>query len=149
MKITSLKFEGTSEEFKAVAHMFEGSPPKSEEGPEEEIKVDAKDAIRKMIERRTLPNGQRQLYLALIDGPMEYNDFLEKMKRTPRQMTGVIGALGKRVNATEEVHKAGLPGDSTLVLRSYQENGKKYISLTDEVLEVIKEPEIYSLISYD
>lgn len=150
MKLESMRFEGTPEEFKAVAHLFE-DPTSKEEGKklEEVTEMEKKDAIRTMITRRKLPNGQRELYLALMDGPLEYDELLAKTSRSPEQMRGLIGALGKRVNATGEVHEAGLVGDSTLVLNTYLESGKKYIGLTDEVLEVLKEPEVYKLLPYD
>lgn len=149
MKVKSLQFEGTPEEFKAVAYMFDGSHTETERESDEIVTINAKDAIRTMITRRPLPNGQRELYLALINGPLEYDEFTRKMGRTPQQMRGLMGALGKRVNATEEVHQAGLPCDSTLVVKTFQKNDKKYVSLTDDVLEVIKEPDIYKSIPFN
>ncbi len=53
-------------------------------------------------------------------------------------MAGVLGALGRRINNTQEIHQAKLPGNVLAVLKYEQEGGKTYYSLTPHALEALR-----------
>ncbi len=136
-------FEGTDEEFKSISHLFSGSSifikEKSlHEDMDKVVKIEPVAAIRKMLTRRPIPNGQLSVYKALSKDKVEYNEFLKGVRKTTGQIAGVFGALGRRINKTEEIHKAGLLGNTRDVLKWDYENGKYYLSLTPNALEALK-----------
>jgi hypothetical protein len=138
-----IQFEGSREEFQAVAHLFEGSPAPEQAsdrgtGEAEQPTLDPVTAIRRMIARREVPYGQHVIYRALADGRQEYDEFLRRAERDARRMSGTLGALGRRINETPEIHQAGLPGDTSAVLKYETEGEIRYISLTPEALEALR-----------
>lgn len=141
MKI--VMFEGTTEEFEAVAHLFGKLSPSSEESANgHEPTIEPQKAIRNMLSRIDIPNGQLAVYKALVNGRLEYNELLAKTGRVSREMSGVLGALGRRINGTEAIHKAGLPGNTSAVLVREKEGGKEYFSLTPDALEALRAEEV-------
>lgn len=141
MKVT--RFEGTPEEFKVVAHLFGDSPlpdknGSSDENMREVPDIEPQEAIRCMLTRLSSSDGQIAVYKALANGKLEYNEFLKRTGRVAGVMAGVLGALGRRVNNTKEIHQAGLPGNASAVLKWEKEGGKEYISLTPHALEALK-----------
>jgi len=141
MKVT--KFEGTAEEFKAAAHLFCDSQPTEQSDslvkkPSDVPSVEPQEAIRRMLTRLPISNGQMAVYKALSTGRLEYNDFLRCTERTAGTMAGVLGALGRRINNTEEIHQAGLPGNTKAILKWEDEGGKGYYSLTPHAIEALK-----------
>jgi hypothetical protein len=133
MKITI--FDGTPEEFKLVANVIGNNsiaPSVNENGS-----VSIKEAYRAVLKRALIHNGQRNMYNVLANGELHWNEYNKLMKRTPQQIRGVHGALGKRINQTPEIHKAGLPGNLNAVLDWNIE--EKTIGLKPEFLEVLKE----------
>jgi len=141
-----IKFEGTPEEFKAVAYIFgESSTPgglalnggemkKGANG-----KIEPKEAIRAMLKRRHVSDGQKAVYKALADGELSYSDFLTRTGRTASELAGVLGALGRRINQTKEIHKAGLEGNVKAVINYRHDGEDLYLSLTPEAEEVLRE----------
>jgi hypothetical protein len=138
MKVT--RFEGTPEEFRAVADVLFPNTAWTEEGKQSDAKpvVQPKEAIRSMLMRRPISDGQMAVYKALSAGRLEYPDFLLQTGRTAQEMAGVLGALGKRINMTEQIHQAGLPGNTSAVLTWEVESGKEFICLKALALEVLK-----------
>jgi hypothetical protein len=136
-----IQFDGTPEEFKAVAHLFSkgelvnGSRSPSGTAPT----IDPKSAIKKVLSRRPISEGQRALYEALADGPVEYQELLRKTGREASVMAGVLGALGRRVSNTKEIRLAGLPENSEAILH-WEYDGESYVySLRDYALEALVE----------
>lgn len=138
-------FEGTPEEFKAVAYLF-GETIAPEEpttnGKEGTRTVEPQKAIRVMLKRRPIPEGQKAVYRALANGEVSYAEFLKRTGRTGAQMAGVMGALGGRINHTKEIHQAGLPGSVGAVIIYRREDEGFYLSLTPDAEQVLKEEKI-------
>lgn len=138
MKI--IKFEGAVEEFKAVAHLFGDMPPSElvVEGSEVEPNMKPQDAIRCMLTRIPISDGQMAVYKALSSGRVEYNELLRQTGRTSGTMAGVLGALGRRINTTKEIHLAGLKGSTEAILNWEIEGDKGYYSLTPQAIEALR-----------
>lgn len=67
-------------------------------------------AVRRMLRRRRVPDGQRALYRALYDAGdkwMTLSELADAMDRSPAQLAGVLGALGNRINQTEGLEDQG------------------------------------------
>ncbi len=72
------------------------------------------DAVRRMLTRRPVPDGQRVLYRALYqagDQGLSRSDLAVAMNRSKLQLSGVLGALGRRINRTE-----GLEGKEGILI---------------------------------
>lgn len=137
MKFRVVEFEGTPEEFEVVkSHLGESTPGEGEDSTSEPI--DPVEAIRRMLTRRSISNGQRAVYEALSEGRLAYNDLLERTGRTGPQMAGLLGALGSRINSTPEIHRAGLPGTVEAVLEYEKVDGERHLSLTPHAQEALE-----------
>lgn len=141
MKMQKLVFDGTPEEFKAVAFLF-GEGPFAEEsieataGGKEAPAVEPVEALRQMLTRPPMiSESQLAVFKALEAGKVEWSEFLRRTGHTARQMAGVLGAIGKRANGTKEIHNAKLPGNTRAVYEWHTEKGKEYLSLTSHALE--------------
>ena len=140
MKVTII--EGTPQELKALMPtLFSDSSVIQQEAEQEPI-LEPKEAYRAMLTRIDIQQGQLDLYRVLSKGELEYNDYLGKMKRTRQEIAGVHGALGKRINNTKEIHQAGLPGNTSAIMDWRKENGKEYLKLNQEFIEVLEEEKI-------
>jgi len=137
-------FDGTAEEFNEVAQSLSDATTASDiskgdmASGKDEV-VEPKEAIRKMLKRISISNGQRAVYRALSEGEMKYEDLLKKIGKTSGELAGVLGALGRRINNTKEIHQAGVPGSVTAVLHYRKENDELYLSLTKDAEQVLKE----------
>jgi len=68
------------------------------------------DDIRRVLTRRRLPNGQLALYNALYSAGehgLSSSDLAVAMNRSRDQISGVLGALGRRINNTEGLEGKG------------------------------------------
>ena len=144
MKVT--KFEGTAEEFRSVADLFGYDSLRTgldeTEGilaTDYESKIEPKEAIRKMLKRLRIPEGQRSVYKALKDGEVKAEDMPGKIGRTSAEYAGDMGALGRRTNNTKEIHDAGLPGNINAVINYRETDDGTYLSLTQDAKEVLVE----------
>lgn len=142
MKVIML--EGTPAEIKEVASLFMESPAQTAAEPasvtsSDQPSIDPVEAIKKMLTRLPISDGQRAVYKALANGKLEYSEYLKSTGRSAQQMAGVHGALGGRINNTQEIHQAGLPGDIYAVLNYEEQGDKGYFSLTPHALEALKE----------
>jgi len=149
MKI--IKFEGTAEEFKVVANIFEDNNERENVGAleptqtideEEGKKLARKIAYKTMLNRRAIPEGQLAVYRALLQGELYYQEYLRRMNRSDHEVAGVHGALGKRINRTAAIHEAGLPGNMDAVATWRNEGAKRFLSLKPEFVEVLLEERI-------
>jgi hypothetical protein len=134
MKITV--FEGTPEEYKEIANVLGKTTNALSENKKGSIS--RKDAYRALLKRATIYDGQRDMYKVLAKGELPFSEYSKLMKRTPEQIRGVHGALGRRVNTTPEIHQAGLAGNIEGVV-DWNRSGKNTIALKPEFLEVLKE----------
>ena len=152
MKITKLTFDGNPEEFKSIADLFLAeasdaanvSPLTGSASPEGDDHassiVTPEDAYRSLITRTTIHPGQRDLYKILAGGELEWSEYISRMGRTPEQMRGVHGALGRRIAGTPAFKDAGLPQDSSAVMIiRYDKNGTSYVSLKEDFIKVLHE----------
>ena len=139
-----IKFKGSPEEFKSVAYIFnditspDAATPK-ETNPVVEEAIDPKEAIRAMLNRRQVSQEQKAVYRALADGKISYEDFRKRTGKTPEELAGVLGALGRRINQTKEIHKAGLVGNVKAIIKYSIAASELYMELTPDALEVLKE----------
>jgi hypothetical protein len=70
-------------------------------------------AVRRMLTRRRVPDGQMALYTALYsagDEGMTMSQLTEATGRTAQELSGVLGALGNRINKTEGLEGQGATG---------------------------------------
>lgn len=145
MELSKLDFVGTAEEFAAVEHLF---GDRCAENPE---LVDVEEhngssgsegkgrdpVIRDVIRRRPVPRGQRELYEVLVkagDGGLLKPELAEAMGRTERELTGVLGALGKRIFGTKGTSEQGI----LLFLEISASDGTWRYRLRPEVRAVLK-----------
>jgi hypothetical protein len=134
MKITV--FEGTPEEYKSIANVLGKNTNDLSENAK--VTISRKDAYRALLKRAAIYDGQRDMYKVLAKGELQFSEYSKLMKRTPEQLRGVHGALGRRINTTPEIHQAGLPGSLDGVI-DWNKGGKNTIGLKPEFLEVLKE----------
>lgn len=109
MQITKLVFSGTPEEFQTVSHLFTesqvtGSTNEQEAHTATMVKsVVGEDLIRHVLKRKSLPLGQQNLFKALyfagVAG-LKKTELAIKTQRTDREINGVLGALGRRINSS-------------------------------------------------
>ena len=137
MKFRIVEFEGTPEEFEVVKpHLSESTP--GEEGVSNSEPIEPEEAIRRVLSRRKIPNGQRALYEALSEGRLAYDQLLERTGRTAQQMAGLLGALGNRISSTSEIRQAGLPENVEAVLKYERIDGKRHLSLTPHARKALE-----------
>ena len=136
MKIT--KFVGTPEEFKAVSHLFEDGDHDNQV-TEEAPAVSRREAIRAVFKRIAIPEGQKQVYKALANGEISYDELVKKTQRSRAEQAGVMGALGHRVNGTPEIGLAGLPQNITAIINYRKVDDTTFLSLTDDAKAVLLE----------
>ena len=55
------------------------------------------------------------------------------------EFAGVMGAMGRRINQTEEIHQAGLPANVYAVINYRKTNDETYFSLTKDAEDVLRE----------
>lgn len=68
--------------------------------------------IRRIIKRHRVPPGQRALYNALLEADERGLDFAtlaSRMGRSTEELSGVLGALGRRINATDGIESLPEP----------------------------------------
>ncbi len=85
--------------------MEEGKPKISEEV--------AVESVRLMLTRRPISKGQRELYKLLNevgDKGIISTELAEVLERTPNQIAGLLGALGRRINQTKGLEGKGATG---------------------------------------
>jgi hypothetical protein len=124
MKIKSLEFDGTPEEFAQVGHLFAGQPgtppaaplsqpqaspePSAVGGGEPEAKVELNgELVLRLFNRRPLSQNIRKVFKAFLaagDKKLTTTDLATAVGITRQELAGVFGAFGRRV-----AHTAGWP----------------------------------------
>jgi hypothetical protein len=99
------------------------------------------DDIRAMLKRRPLKSNHISLFKALykagVSG-MESRKLAEAMKITPQQLSGVLGALGSRINNTEGLEDKG----ATLIVFDIRElNNGEWLYIMRPILQKALEEE--------
>jgi hypothetical protein len=137
MEISNVTFKGTPEEFRSVAHLFSkpgiGVVPITESvGTNKSLEplngAANEDVILRVLKRRRIRKGQIALYKAFSNAGedwMSSSAVAAKMKIRRPQLSGVLGALGRRINETEGVDQSNPPGIA-LFLEYKQDNGGEY-----------------------
>jgi len=107
---------------------------------------DLSQFVRAVLQRRGVPQGQKDLYKALAkagDQGVPRDELPVRLGWTPYELSGVLGALGKRIHGTEgseAVAKAlGLGPDITLFIDIRNLGGRSYWRLREEVRQVLSE----------
>jgi len=146
MKVTKLEFEGTIEEFRSAAFLFgentlvdDSTQTENPLAQNQNVGIETKEAIRRMLKRRPVPKGQKDVYQALANGEVKSEDMAERIGKTASQYAGVMGALGRRINNTKEIHTAGLPANIGAVIHYRRTDDGTYLSLTHDAEEVLRE----------
>jgi hypothetical protein len=63
---------------------------------------------------------------------------VSKDKSTQPNLKSILGALGRRINNTKEIHEAGLPGDSGAIFNYTKVADGWVITLTDNATSALK-----------
>jgi len=149
MKISRLTFEGSVEEFRAVASdLFQDEQTMVIDQTSEQEATAEIEAMRQMLRRAIVPAGQRELYQALYRvGPdgLAADDLADGMGRTRDERNGVLGALGRRINGTELVnaHSANRKPGLSLVLEM-RNDGEWWYALKPDFRRVLEEEGLVS-----
>ena len=99
------------------------------------------DCLR-VLTRRSVPRGQRELYQALAKaGPhgLTRTELAGEMARKPSTLGGLMGALGKRVNNTPGFGAANEPGTEMLLDTAGDNEGQIRYLLRPVVVEALRE----------
>jgi hypothetical protein len=116
---TTQEADGDPEELRRFGYRPEGAPyePRTDSAPNDVAKTWAPESPvdefqkrvefhRQVLRRLPVPEGQLLLYKALdsagSDG-LAPAELARQMGRTPKELTGVLGALGRRINGTPGV----------------------------------------------
>lgn len=86
--------------------------------------VSEEQLIRRVIRRHRVPPGQRALYTTLLEAGEEGLDFATlaaRMGRSTEELSGVLGALGRRINATPGIESLPEPPGVALLF-NYKES---------------------------
>jgi len=127
MELSKLTFVGTADEFTSVAHLFAGPPLGDEIGdvdnggipthdPQSHMTIprdENEQVFLRVLQRLTVPAGQIALYKALYqagDKGLPAARLAATMGRTEQELSGVLGALGRRINRTEGINITNPPG---------------------------------------
>ena len=74
------------------------------ERPPDPVITDERELMKRVLTRRSIPGGQRDLFKALYaaeDTGLSTSELSKTISRSPSELAGVLGALGHRVQRTE------------------------------------------------
>lgn len=155
MKVTTVNFGGTPEEYReylaitsigtSTTTVTNTTTDRSDISNGIPLVIDVQEFIRRALNRMPLPDRQRDLFTALYeaDGQQLSKSELEaRLGRTPHELSGVLGALGRRIHGTtgsEQVaQQIGATASIETFLKISQINGKWYYSLRPELRELLE-----------
>ncbi|MGI6206654.1 MAG: hypothetical protein ACOYEW_00460 [Anaerolineae bacterium] len=116
-----VEFEGTPEEY-AQFLAIRGQPRsgEAEQHPVDEVAEKGADRstalvrfLQDVLNRRELGENYKQLLASLYeagDAGLLRRDLVQKLGLSDSQLSGILGALGRRIEATPGVDTAGRPG---------------------------------------
>lgn len=146
-----LIFKGTPEEFSKVAPFFSKSemevPPDKFAAingyQEQSSKGGAvnEEVILRVLKRKRIKKGQTGLYKAfskLGDEWLSGSRLAATMGIEKTQLSGVLGALGRRINETEGVSKTNPPGIAFFLDYTHEDGGEYSYRLRPEVRAILK-----------
>lgn len=71
--------------------------------PIDEASAELQKFIKRVLNRILIPQGQRDLYGVLYeagDRGLSRNELIEKLQRSPAEVAGVVGTMGRRIHQT-------------------------------------------------
>ncbi len=148
MRVTTVTFEGTPSECReylpatlTVTNTTSDSSAVCGDIPP----IPVQEFMRRALNRMSLPDRQADLFRTLgdADGQQLSKPELEaRMGRTPHELSGVLGALGRRIHGTpgsEQVgQQIGARAPIETFLKISQIQGKWYYSLRPELRELME-----------
>lgn len=103
--------------------------------------VTIEDCLR-VLTRRDVPTGQRQLYEALLEAGSEGASAAHLVKTMGRRdesdLAGVLGALGRRINGTPGYGQTNRPGTAMVLEWAEGADGRRY-RLRTEMIQALRE----------
>jgi hypothetical protein len=142
MMIEKLSFTGTPEEFAPVEHLFvtrqfsregqdsasdNGSAPSGSTAFARDIQGRTAEDYWRLLNRLPIKPGQQQVYKALYDAGetgLTVTELESITGRGKKDMPGIMGALGRRVNSTPGIGLDKKPGICLLFKITKLDNGQ-------------------------
>ncbi len=159
MKVTTVTFEGTPEQYSeylaaasmatSVITVTNATADRSDISNSTPLVIDVMEFIRRALNRMPLPDRQIDLFRALYEADAQQLSKPEleaRMGRTSHELSGVLGALGRRIHGTtgsEQVtRRIGATAPIETFLKISQIQGKWYYSLRPELRELLERENI-------
>ena len=126
------------------ARAFEGRRREAKKSvlPESQQDEATREDYIRLLNRKTVPRGQKLLYRALYhagDMGLSRDDLVDQMGTRDRsELAGILGALGTRCNYTPGYGKTYKPGLEMVVQRQQTMDGEK-LYLASGMIEVLRE----------
>lgn len=152
MRIERLTFDGTAEEFQQVAHIFanrgDGSSAERADGARHEGASEATlTFVRRLLTRRRIANGQLAMFRALYqagDQGLSRAGLAAATSRTEKQIDGVMGALGRRINHTSGIGQVHPEGGTAALLDWRTVDGEMRYVMRPELRKTLEDLKIVS-----
>ncbi len=103
MRIRSLEFEGSLQEYEAVRHLFESAPEPAITTDQPPVGNDEYDDVVRVLRRLPIPENHRRLFRVLADAGeagLTRADLRTALEMNDGELNGILGALGRRINGT-------------------------------------------------
>lgn len=158
MKVTTVTFEGTPEEYReylvataAVTNITATTNTTTgrSDAFADVSPVDVQEFMRRVINRMPLPDRQIALFRTLYDADgqqLTKSELEARMGRTPQELSGVLGALGRRIRGTpgskQVTHQIGVAVPIEVFLEISQINGKWCYTLRPELRQLLESENI-------
>jgi hypothetical protein len=152
VKVTTVTFDGTPGEYReylAATSTVTNTNNRSDNANGTPLVVELRDFIQRALNRMQLPDRQIELFRTLyeVDGQqLSKNELETRMGTTPQELSGVLGALGRRIRGTtgsEQVaQQIGATASIDTFLKISRINGKWYYSLRPELRELLESENI-------
>jgi hypothetical protein len=152
VKVTTVTFEGTPEEYREYLDAIStvtNTTNRSDNTNGTPLVVELRDFIQRALNRMQLPDRQIELFRTLyaVDGQqLSKNELEARMGTTSHELSGVLGALGRRIRGTsgsEQVaQQIGATSSIETFLKISRINGKWYYSLRPELRELLESENI-------
>ncbi len=154
MKVTTVTFEGTPDEYReylaataAVAKdsMAVGDMAGRSEASSEPPSIDLQEFMHRALNRMPLPDMQVALFNALHDADgqqLTKSEIEARIGRTPQELSGVLGALGRRIRGTpgfaQVTQRMGVTAPIEVFLEVRQVNGRLCYALRPELRRLLE-----------
>jgi hypothetical protein len=141
MHVSYVTFTGTAEEYTLVAHLFDKKPTTIPDTDEASTN-DQKKIIRHVLQRIPVQDTQIDFFKTLAsagEAGIYSSDLAAALEFTPKQLTGALGALGRRINGTEEVTQEMPPPGTKLFIDTKNTARGLHYTLKPLIIEVLQE----------